>query len=240
MSDNDTPKLGRRQVLRTIGAGTAVGVGGVGAFTGTVAAWDRFDVDFKGCSEVWLVVGADDIAYDPPTVVRVVFALPDGSTACRAVEFTPENTTRIPGQYGDAPVRKVTASDGEKVLGVIFYNYRSQDRFSSASCIHTNEHRCAMTPGTPSVEDADCVQEARTIGGYDCSTTQSNPGRGRGERGRDENDAERDSDEGDDERDRDENDDRDRRGRGGQGRGRGFGKPRSDSISDFFDRLFGR
>ncbi|WP_324760575.1 hypothetical protein [Haloarcula montana] len=180
MSDNDTPKLGRRQVLRTIGSGTALSVGGLGVFAGNATAWDRKDVDFKGCSEVWLIVGADDIAHDPPTVVRVVVARPDGSTDCRDVELTAENTSQIPGQYGDAPVRKVTAEDGEKVLGVIFYNYRSADRFASASCIHTNDHRCVSTPGTPSLEDAPCVQSAREIGGYDCSTTES----GRGRKGR--------------------------------------------------------
>jgi hypothetical protein len=224
MTENNIPEMERRQVLRTIGAGTAVGIGGLSMFTGTAAAWDRKDVDFKGCSEVWLIVSTDDIdSYDPPAVVRVVFALPDGSTECRDIELTADNTTRIPGQYGDAPVRKVTAGDGEKVLGVIFYNYRSADRFESASCIHTNDHRCASTPGTPSIEDADCVQEARTIGGYDCTTADS--GRSRGA--------------SDDDRARAGGDDaRGRGGSAGRGRPRDFDHSRfRGTLSDFFDGL---
>lgn len=176
MTDNDSPGLERRQVLRTIGAGTALGVGGLSMFTGTAAAWERKDVDFRGCSEAWLVVNAEDIGHDPPSVVRVVVALPDGSTDCRNIELTATNTTLIPEQYGISPVRKVTVADGEKVLGVIFYNYQSADRFSSASCIHTNDQRCASTSLAPSVEDAQCVQEARDIGGYDCSTTELDSG----------------------------------------------------------------
>jgi hypothetical protein len=229
MTDNDTPRLGRRQVLRTIGAGTAVGVGGLGMFTGTAAAWDRKDVDFKGCSEVWLVVGANDIAYDPPAVARVVVALPDGSTDCRDVEITADNTTSIPGQYGDAPVRKIMVNDGEKMLGVIFYNYRSVDRFSSPSCIHTNDHRCASTPGTPSLEDADCVQTARENDGYDCTTTESDRGGDNG-RGRD------GGDNGQGRSGRD-----DKRGRGGStGRGRGRRFDRTQfrfTLSNLFDRF---
>lgn len=180
MGDNDIPHVRRRQILRTVGASTAVGAAGIGAFTGTVAAWKRQTVDFKGCSEVWLVVGEADVKHDPPTVVRVVVASPDGTTDCRDVEVRQENTTRVPGQYGDAPVRKVAVEDGEKVLGVIFYNYR-EDRFSSASCIVTNEHRCAMTPDTPSIEEAACMQDAREIGGYDCADTSVTPERSRGQ-----------------------------------------------------------
>ncbi|MFB6202846.1 MAG: hypothetical protein ABEI98_12665 [Halorhabdus sp.] len=163
----------RRTVLRTIGIAVAAGAGVLGALTGDVAAWDRQDVEFKGCSEVWIVVGSDDVLYDPPTVARVVLALPDGGTTCRDVEFTPSNTTRIPGQYGDAPVRKVRAGTGEKVLGVIIYNYRKVDRFSSPSCIYTNHNTCATTPGTPSIEEAACVEDARNNDGYDCGITMT-------------------------------------------------------------------
>lgn len=170
--------IDRRQLLRSIGAGAAVGVGGLAAATGPASAWDRKDVEFKGCSEVWLIVGTDDVtAYDPPAVVRVVVATAEGTTVCRDIELTGENTTMIPGQYGAAPVRKVTAGEGEKILGVIFYNYQP-DRFSSASCIHTNDNTCAQTPNTPSIEDADCVETARENGGYDCTTATSTPDRG--------------------------------------------------------------
>lgn len=176
MKDSNSYHVNRRRILRTIGMGAAVGAAGIGAFGGTAAAWDRQDVDFKGCSEVWIIVGADDVHYDPPTVAHVVFALEDGTTECRAIEFTPENTTHIPGQYGDAPIRKVTAGEGEKILGVIIYNYRD-DQFSQASKIFTNDHRCANTPGTPSMEDASCTQAARESGGYDGVESQTDNGK---------------------------------------------------------------
>lgn len=176
MEENDTDSVNRRRVLRTIGTGAAVSAAGIGALGGTVSAWGRQDVDFKGCSEVWIIVAEGDVQLEPPNVARVVFALEDGSTECRAVEFTPENTTYIPGKYGDAPIRKVTAGEEEKVLGVIMYNYR-EERFSDASCIFTNDHRCANTPGTPSMEDASCTSDARESGGYDCD--ESSHGKGR-------------------------------------------------------------
>ncbi|ACV10653.1 hypothetical protein Huta_0466 [Halorhabdus utahensis DSM 12940] len=161
--------MNRRDVLRKIGIGAAVGVGGVSAMAGNATAWERQDVCFTGCSLAWIVVNEDDVTYEPPTVARVVVGLHDGSTECRDIEFTPENTFQVPGKFGDARVRKVFAGLGEKILGVIMYNYR-EDRFSSASCIFTNEHWCAKTPWTPSLDDASCVQEAREIGGYDCET----------------------------------------------------------------------
>lgn len=175
MEAKKTPELRRRKLLGTLAAGTALGVGGLGAFTGTATAWEKKEVYFKGCSEVWLVVGAGDTAHDPPAVVRVVVALADGTTDCRDIELTAESTTTIPGQHGADSVRKVEVEDGEKVLGVVFYNYNEdpQERFSSASCIDTNDNRCAQTPNTPSLEDADCVQAARDGDGYDCPTESS-------------------------------------------------------------------
>lgn len=195
MGDKNTPEVRRRKVLQTVGTSAAVGAVGLSAFTGTAAAWGRQTVDFKGCSEVWIVVDPDDINYKPPAVVRVVVALPDGTAVCRDVEFTTENTTRIPGQYGAAPLRRVTVGDDEKVLGVVFYNYSEKEveRFSDASCIVTNEHRCAMTPNTPSMEDAGCVQKAREKGGYYSQGEIANgaPGRSGGKNSKD-----KDSDDG--------------------------------------------
>lgn len=168
MRDNDTLQVRRRKVLQTVGTSAAVGAVGFSAFTGTAAAWERQTVEFKDCSEVRIVVDPQDINHDPPAVVRVVVASPYGVAVCRDVEFTQENTTRIPGEYGDAPVRKVTVGDREKLVGVVFYNRDPEGRFASASCIVTNDHQCALIPNTPSVEDATCVQEAKETGGYDC------------------------------------------------------------------------
>jgi hypothetical protein len=86
------------------------------------------------------------------------------------------------------------------VLGVIFYNYR-EDRFSSPSCVFVNDHRCATTPDTPSVETAACLREARDAGGYDCQP-QSGPGGGRGGGGRGRGRDDQEDDDNDDGRGR--------------------------------------
>jgi hypothetical protein len=161
MDGDDTPTLNRRDLLAT-GAAAAGATVGIGAFTGTAAAWDRYDVAFKGCSEVWMIVGEDDVTFEPPTVAHVVVA--DGrETDCRLVEFTPERATTVPGQHGDSPVVKYVAGDGEKVIGVIHYNYR-KDRLSDPVCLMVNDHPCANTPGTPDPREADCA----TPDAYDC------------------------------------------------------------------------
>lgn len=147
----------RRRVLNMLGAGAAA-VGGLGSFAGSAAAWERNDVDFKGCSEVWIIVAKEDILYTPPTVARVIVETSHGDLDCRTIEFTPETTTTIPGRYGDAPVYKYPADSGEKVLGVIIYNYTDgDDRFSRRSPLRVNPNRCANTPDTPDPSDADCA-----------------------------------------------------------------------------------
>ena len=155
--------LKRRTVLASA-AGLATAAVGFGAFAGTAAAWSRFDVDFKGCSEVWMVVGDRDLDYDPPTVAHVVVGTADGETDCRVVDFTEERATTIPGRYGGAPVVKYTAGDDEKVLAVILYNYirgaTGEERFEKPSCMLVNDHRCAQTPDTPDPYESDCVQAA--------------------------------------------------------------------------------
>lgn len=178
MGDNNSPQLRRRQLLKTVGASAAVGAVGLSAFTGTVAAWEGHSVEFKGCSDVWLIVSPPDIKHDPSAVVRIVVATSDSAVLCRDVEITEENTTTIPDQYGFSPVRKITVDDDEKVLGVIFYNYNQEERFSSPSCIMTNENQCAMTESTPSIEDAVCMQNARENGGYDCEGLAKRRGSG--------------------------------------------------------------
>lgn len=147
----------RRRVLNTLGAGAAAVVG-LGSFAGSAAAWERNDVEFKGCSEVWIIVAKEDVLYKPPTVAKVIVETSHGDLDCRTVEFTPETTTTIPGRYGDAPVLKYPAATGEKVLGVIIYNYTDdEDRFSRRSPLRVNPNRCANTPGTPDPTDADCA-----------------------------------------------------------------------------------
>jgi hypothetical protein len=164
-SNNDTPderdrstSLKRRTMLAST-AGAVTAVAGFGAFAGTVAAWGRFEVDFKGCSEVWIIVG-DDLDYDPPTVAHVIVETADGGTDCRLVEFTEASATTIRGQYGDAPLVKYAVDDGEKVLAVLQYSRSPNGRFDRPSCLVVNDHRCARTPNTADLYEADCVQAA--------------------------------------------------------------------------------
>ncbi|MGM0397530.1 MAG: hypothetical protein ACQEQY_00920 [Halobacteriota archaeon] len=173
-----------------IGVGALMGAGGIGAFAGSAAAWERNDVEFKGCSAVWIIVEPEDVHWNPPPVVaRIIFALQDGTTACRDVELTPNNTAPIPGQYGDAPVRKVRADHGEKVLGVIIFRHDGVDPKASPAYIFGNTHRCANTPDTPSIEEADCYQEAKENGGWDASSLsdEADDNHGGGPASKDEN-----------------------------------------------------
>lgn len=154
------PELSRRRAIQTLGLG-ATTLLGITAASGSAAAWERSDIDFKGCSEVWIVVAPSDIdldIYDPPTVAHVIVETSDGTLTCRQQEFTPETTTTIPGQYGDAPVLKYAPPSGEKVLGVIIYNYSSSsDRFERNSPLALNPNRCATTPSTADPTDAPCA-----------------------------------------------------------------------------------
>jgi len=151
----------RRRVMNMLGAGAAAVVG-LGSFAGSAAAWERNDVDFKGCSEVWIIVAKEDVLYKPPTVAKVIVETSHGDLDCRAIEFTPETTTTIPGRYGDAPVYKYPADSGEKVLGVIIYNYTDDEENPfkrDESPLRVNPNRCANTPGTPDPFEAPCVTD---------------------------------------------------------------------------------
>lgn len=186
-SERDTLK--RRTLLASTAgmAGTAIGVG---LISGTVAAWERMDVDFKGCSEVWMIVGNDLHYNNPdPAVAHVIVATADGGTDCRVVDFTEENATTIPGQYGDAPVVKYVAGADEKILGVIKYSYvneTGEERFIKPSCLMVNDHTCSQTPNTPDVYSAECVQAAydgawnESYWDGDCANIVDGPGRGNG------------------------------------------------------------
>lgn len=145
----------RRKVLAS--AGTAVfGVGAIGAFSETVAAWDEFAVEFKGCSAVWIIVADSDLEFGvgagDPLFVNVVVER-DGEAVCEKVEFTKDTATTIPGQYGDRPVVKFDGG-GDKILAVIKYN---QNQF--ALCYTENENRCAHTPNTVDWREADCYDD---------------------------------------------------------------------------------
>jgi hypothetical protein len=141
--DGSSSGINRRTVL-SLGVGTAVAATGLAAFTGIAAAWERFDADFRGCSEVWLIVSEEDLDFGPPLTANVVVAT-DGGTECRTVTIEEESATTIPGQYGDTPIVKYQVSGGEKILGVIG-NSPSGNPLVSETV--KNEHRCTKTPNT--------------------------------------------------------------------------------------------
>jgi hypothetical protein len=129
-------------------------------FSSSALAWDRDNVRFLGCSEVWIIVDDADVRKGPPTVADVIVETTDGSLECRRQYFTPETTTTIPGQFGDAPVLKYEISSGEKVLGVVIYNYDADYDGINPDIDHPlilNPNRCANTPGTPDPTDAECA-----------------------------------------------------------------------------------
>lgn len=158
--DRGRQSLTRRAVL-SIGAGaTAAGLG-IGGFAGTAAAWERLAVDFRSESQVWLIVG-DDLHYDPPVVAHVVVDT-GHEVECRLVEFTAENATTVPDEYGDTPVVKHDAS-GETVLGVVPYNRHDpgDGRFSRPRCVMPNDHLEDSERVASACREADCVQAAVT------------------------------------------------------------------------------
>lgn len=157
MTDPDDPiddvqTVNRRRAMQAMGAGAGALVS-LGAFTGTVAAWERFDVCFRGCSEVWMIVGSGDVGRDPPTVAKVIVES-NGEAVCRTVEFTTANATTMPGKFGDSPVVKYAPGGDDKILGVVEIDYGTDE---PVWCVTVNENTCATTPGTPTVWDADCV-----------------------------------------------------------------------------------
>lgn len=155
------PSIARRTVLSAMGT-AGIGLAGIGAFSGSALAWEEFGVDFRGCSEVWLVVGGEDLNWKEnytertkPLFVNVVVER-DGEAECERVEFTEETATTIPGQYGDYPVVKFDG--GDKILAVIKYNHNSY-----AICYVENPNQCAQTPNTPDWRDADCYEDLNEL-----------------------------------------------------------------------------
>ena len=151
------PSIARRTVLSAMGT-AGIGLAGIGAFSGSVLAWEEFGVDFRGCSEVWLIVGGEDLNWEEnysersePLFVNVVVEK-DGEAECEKVEFTGETATTIPGQYGEYPVVKFDG--GDKILAVLKYNHNDY-----AICYVENPNQCAQTPNTPDWQDADCYED---------------------------------------------------------------------------------
>ena len=153
--------INRRKMLA--GAGTAVlGVGTIGAFSGSVAAWEAYDVRFNGCSSVWIIVDEYDMNWrenapdrEHPPMVKVVVER-DGEAVCETVLFD-DNDETVPGQFGDQPLVKFDGG-GDKILAVIKYNQRQ-----NAICYTENEHRCANTPNTVDWRDADCADDLHKL-----------------------------------------------------------------------------
>lgn len=163
MTDHDDQneegyRLNRRSTLSAVGAGAGAMVG-IGAFSGSAAAWERFHVSFNGCGEVSMIVGENDVRKDPPTVARVIVAS-DGEAECRTVEFTEANATTMPNKYGDLPVVTYAADGDEKILGAVEIDYGTKE---PVWCVTVNENRCANTPNTPDVWDAPCVPEGHPV-----------------------------------------------------------------------------
>lgn len=159
----ESSTLNRRKLL-SISAGSAATLAGLGAVTGSAIGWEpSLDAEFKGCSEVWLLVSERDLncdGQDPddcPLTVDVVVAS-GGEAICRSVTITPEKATTIPGQHGETPIIKYSVSGGEKILGVIGNSSKGNPLASETI---QNTHRCTQTPHTPSFEDADCYGNRR-------------------------------------------------------------------------------
>lgn len=168
MSDNnDRFGLNRRRLLGALGGGAAA-IAGLGVLSSPVLAWDRDDVAFRGCSEVWITVAAVDITFDPPAVADVIVQTAADTLECRRQFFTPETTTTIPGQFGDDPVLKYEIADGEKILGVIVYNYKKSNGGINPNIEHplfVNPNNCASTPDALDPEDAPCAVNYYVAGG---------------------------------------------------------------------------
>ena len=155
---SDSPLFNRRRVLSAAGVAGAT-LTGIGAFSGTVAAWERLEINFRDCSEVWIITDEEDFNYQKygrldPLSVAVVVETSEGEAECRTVEVTEESTTTVSGQYGDAPIVQFSPDDGEKVLAVISYNHNDV-----AHCYFENANGCAQEPDVANWRDAECADD---------------------------------------------------------------------------------
>lgn len=145
-------KITRRRVLST-SVGAVATVGGLGAFAETASAWQWYEVEFEECSEVHVVVGEDDLEYEPPLLVDVIVAS-WGDNSCRTVEITADNATTDHDQCGDDPVITYEASGAEKILGVVHYTPAR-----APICLTVNNNECTQMAVDPDASDADCVPD---------------------------------------------------------------------------------
>lgn len=178
----DRLSLTRRKLL-SAGAGTVTALAGLGALSGSAAAWDGLEADFRGCSEVWITVGENDLACqdepgDPypdkncPLRVRVYTA--DGDEIdYETIHINEANATRIPGQFGDEPVFKYQVSGGTKIIGVMGLTPPGHPQCAD---LIANPNRCAQTPNTPSIYEAPDAADCDP----DQEQAQTSPSRGRG------------------------------------------------------------
>lgn len=174
----DAPGL-RRRTLLSAGTGAAAAIAGLGAFTGSAAAWERFDADFRGCGEVRVLVGeADFTAYDEALEVEVLVAEGD-EVGCRTVELTEDNRTYVPWRYGDSPIVKYRASSDEVIIGVIA---RTPTGGLHPCRLIENGNVCAQTSDTPSVEEADCYPDPGTYSPDGCGDGEDGEGSSGGRR----------------------------------------------------------
>lgn len=58
---NDRLYVNRRTLLRTLGVGAGA-MSGLGVISSSVLAWERIQVQFLGCSEVWIAVDDVDVS----------------------------------------------------------------------------------------------------------------------------------------------------------------------------------
>ena len=136
--DDGASGLDRRSLLRWTGTGALATVG-LGLASGSATA-HTVGADFKGCSEVWLLV-LDPSEWEEPAVregglCATVCYYDDsaGSVATEEVCFTREDATTIPGQHGDTELFKYLPPDpDDKILAVK----------SHRGGVICNDHRCA-------------------------------------------------------------------------------------------------
>lgn len=149
---DDGYRLNRRSALSALGVGAGTVVG-LGAFSGTATAWERFDVCFQDCSEVWMIVDDEDIGNGHFAEVIVES---DGEAVCRRVEFTEANATKTE-EFGDSQVVKYDlGEEDDKILGVQEWN----DGMEKATyCVWVNDNECANAANTPDVHSAPCVPD---------------------------------------------------------------------------------
>ena len=107
--EDGTFSMNRRRMLG-LTAGSIVGATALGAVPGSALAWTDRRIEFKGCSEVWVMTtesdlkDGTDVTVSKPPVTHVVVGLDDGTTECRELLATHQHATTVPGQYGDLAV----------------------------------------------------------------------------------------------------------------------------------------